>query len=81
MSLGDWSAVVSVLSLILMYCFSQPLKQSLNTLTNAVEKLCNKIDKTDARLDSLTERLVKVEASSASAHKRLDDLKNLKRGE
>ena len=75
MSLGDWSAVVSVLSLILMYCFSQPLKQSLNTLANAVEKLCNKIDKTDARLDSLTERLVKVEASSASAHKRLDDLK------
>lgn len=75
MSLGDWSAVVSVLSLIIMYAYSQPIRQSINNLTNAVEKLCNKYDNTDAKLDQVVERLVKVESSVASAHKRIDELK------
>lgn len=86
MDLGNVSTIVSlfamlvsVLSCIIIKLYVQPFEATLERLNQAVEKLSDKMDnnieKQDRAIDEIRERLVKVEASTSSAHKRLDMLK------
>lgn len=73
------SMLVSILSCIIVKLYVHPLEGTLERLTTSVDKMSDKVDKNfdkmDKSIDEIRERLFKVEASTSSAHKRLDAIK------
>ena len=69
----------SVMGCIITYLYTQPLKLLIANLNKSVDKLSDtiEVDRKEVKheLIDLRERITKVEASTASAHKRLDTLK------
>lgn len=69
----------SVMGCIITYLYTQPLKILIANLSKSVDKLSDTIemDRKEVKKELLEmhERLTKVEASAASAHKRLDTIK------
>lgn len=51
-----------------------PLKQSVDTLSRAVERLADALDDTKTEINQLRERMVAVEAKTSAAHHRIDRL-------
>ena len=51
-----------------------PLKESINALQKAIEKLEKSLFILDEKIDGQRERIACVEASAKSAHKRIDDI-------
>ena len=51
-----------------------PLKDSITALQKAIEKLEKSLAILDEKMDSQRERIALVEASTRSAHKRIDDI-------
>ena len=51
-----------------------PLKDSITALQKAIEKLEKSLFVLDEKIDGQRERIVRVEASANSAHKRIDDI-------
>lgn len=54
-----------------------PLKESISGLQRAIEKLGKSIAILDSKIDQHDARLVRVEESACSAHKRIDRLDHL----
>jgi peptidoglycan hydrolase CwlO-like protein len=54
-----------------------PLKESISGLQRAIEKLEKSISIMDSKIDQHDARLVRVEESACSAHKRIDRLDHL----
>ena len=54
-----------------------PLKESISGLQRAIEKLEKSISILDSKIDQHDARLVRVEESACSAHKRIDRLDHL----
>ena len=54
-----------------------PLKESISGLQRAIEKLEKSISILDSKIDQHDTRLVRVEESACSAHKRIDRLDHL----
>lgn len=54
-----------------------PLKESISGLQRAIEKLEKSIAILDSKIDQHDARLVRVEESACSAHKRIDRLDHL----
>ena len=83
LSLGNAIAIIamigSVTGCVVNYLYTQPLKLLIANLNKSVDKLSDTIEidrkETKRELIEMRERLTKVEASAASAHKRLDNLK------
>lgn len=72
MTAVDWNIVASLIGTI-VGTFAGIL--TANKLVNyRIEQLEKKIDKYADNMDEIRERLVKVESSSSSAHKRIDDI-------
>lgn len=71
---GNFGTIVSLVVLGVTWMIIQPLKQSIATLTRSVDRLADAADDTKRVVNDLRERVAKVEASTASAHKRLDRL-------
>lgn len=71
---GNFGTLVSLIVLGVTYMIIQPLKQSIATLTRSVDRLADATDDTKRQVNDMRERLAKMEASSSSAHKRLDEL-------
>ena len=72
MTAVDWNIIASLIGTI-VGTFAGIL--TANKLVNyRIEQLEKKIDKYADNMDEIRERLVKVESSSASAHKRIDDI-------
>lgn len=69
----------SIMGCTINYLYTQPLKILIANLSKSVDKLSEtiEIDRKEVKkeLVEMRERLTKVEASAASAHKRLDTLK------
>ena len=51
-----------------------PLKDSITALQKAIEKLEKSLAILDEKMDSQRERIALVEASTRSAHKRIDEM-------
>jgi len=51
-----------------------PLKESISGLQRAIEKLEKSLAILDEKMDSQRERIALVEASTRSAHKRIDEM-------
>ena len=51
-----------------------PLKESILGLQRAIEKLEKSLAILDEKMDSQRERIARVEASTKSAHMRIDDI-------
>ena len=49
------------------------VRADISALNQAIDRLADKVDTTNVELNNLRERMAKAEASSSSAHKRLDD--------
>lgn len=71
---GNFGTLVSLIVLGVTYMIIQPLKQSIATLTRSVDRLADAADDTKRQVNDMRERIAKLEASSSSAHKRLDEL-------
>ena len=52
----------------------KPLSSSIQELRDLIESTQNYIRRVEEKRQNMAERLAKVEASAASAHRRLDDL-------
>lgn len=80
LSIGSIISIVamlgSIMGCVINYLYTQPLKLLIANLNKAVEKLADTIemDRKEVKneLIEMRERLTKVEAAAASAHKRLD---------
>lgn len=77
---GNFGTVVSLVVLAVTYVIIQPLKQSITSLIKSTDRLADVVDDTKKEVNNLRERVAKVEASSASAHKRLDGIEGKHNG-
>ena len=71
---GNFGTLVSLIVLGVTYMIIQPLKQSIATLTDSINDLREEVKVSRKDLSDIKERLAKVEASTSSAHKRLDQM-------
>lgn len=76
LDIQNFSTLVSLLALVITWLIIQPLKQSINGLQRAVERLTELVDDTKAEVKEIRERLVVCEQSCKSAHRRLDECMN-----
>lgn len=67
-------AIVTFTGWILRYVVISPLKDSIAGLQKALEKLEKSLAILDEKMDSQRERIALVEASTRSAHKRIDEM-------
>ena len=67
-------AIVTFTGGILRYVVISPLKDSIAGLQKALEKLEKSLAILDEKMDSQRERIALVEASTRSAHKRIDEM-------
>lgn len=67
-------AVLSLCGVIFNYAVIKPLSASIQELRELIESTQNYIRRVEEKRQNMAERLAKVEASAASAHRRLDDL-------
>lgn len=64
----------NVAKLILIGVVWRSLKQSLDSLNIAVDKLADKLDLLQQAYNDLSIKIAKVEESAAAAHKRIDEI-------
>ena len=67
-------AILSLCGVIFNYVVIKPLSSSIEELRELIESTQEYIRGVEEKRQSMAERLVKVEASAASAHHRLDTL-------
>ena len=71
--------VGNVLTLIVAGVVYTPIKQSVDALSRAVERLTDAMDDNKREVNELRERVAKVEGSASSAHKRIDGIESRER--
>lgn len=67
-------AILSLCGVIFNYAVIKPLSDSIQELRELIESTRDYLYDVEDKRQRMAERLVKVEASAASAHHRLDDL-------
>lgn len=67
--------VSGVLGVVFRYAVLNPLYMAIQALQDAVKELKVQIRDMDDKRQELSVRIVKIESSTNSAHKRIDDLK------
>ena len=67
-------AIIAFTGGILRYVVISPLKDSIAGLQKALEKLEKSLAVLDEKMGSQRERIALVEASTRSAHKRIDEM-------
>lgn len=68
----DWNIIASLVGTIIGSVTGILVSNKLTTYR--IEQLEKKLDRYADNVDEMRERLVKVESSASSAHKRLDDI-------
>lgn len=66
--------ILSLCGIIFNYAVIKPLSSSIQELRDLIESTQNYIRRVEEKRQNMAERLAKVEASAASAHRRLDDI-------
>ena len=72
---GVFVGALSLCGAIFNYAVIKPLSSSIQELRDLIENTQNYIRRVEEKRQNMAERLAKVKASAASAHRRLDDLK------
>ncbi|MUP48905.1 hypothetical protein C3L57_06840 [Veillonellaceae bacterium M2-8] len=67
--------VSGVLGVVFRYAVLNPLYMAIQALQDAVKELKVQIRDMDDKRQELSVRIAKIESSTNSAHKRIDDLK------
>lgn len=67
--------VSGVLGVVFRYAVLNPLYMAIQALQDAVKELKLQIRDMDDKRQELSVRIAKIESSTNSAHKRIDDLK------
>lgn len=67
-------AILSLCGVIFNYAVIKPLSASIQELRELIESTQEYIRGVEEKRQNMAERLAKVEAATASAHRRLDDL-------
>lgn len=73
-SLAAGVAVVAFCCAAFSYVILRPLNLAIKALQLSVDKLTAAVNEIEAKRQSMDIRLTRVESSTASAHKRLDEL-------
>lgn len=71
---GNFGTIVSLIVLMVTWMIVQPLKQSILTLTQSIERLRDTVDDNKKEVNHLRERVAKAESNIGSAHRRIDEL-------
>lgn len=67
-------AIITFAVAIIKVVIISPLKDSITSLQKAIEKLEQSLFVLDEKMDAQRERIACVEASTKSAHRRIDDI-------
>lgn len=73
-NVGNFGTLISLVVLVVTWMIVRPLQQSIVDLKDSIIELKEEVKVSRKEIADVRERLAKAEASTASAHKRLDAL-------